>query len=660
VSPTVAAVRASSPSSQTAAAAAVSSKQQPLPPPRNTVTPDNISDAKASYLCVKASVAEDLESAEELQAALQYCGFNPTDETIEHHWNGSRISFQQYDRIVGLKQLPGQDDLINSFRKFDPSGTGKISRQRLTEALTCRGEKLSSELVDKYIGDPDFSESSVCGGGGGGGGDSNGGNNQIQSDFNYSLFLDATMKTRDALLKQVKAITADNENNFAINSKTYTKVRRKSSSPQKHQTKSTLTTTTELVATGSDSIAGKTVTTATAAITTVGPEWKTSVFSKGAFFFEGESLISHQFNLEIQQRQRVQISIQSLDNKADCQLFIFKINEVVINKNSESRYLLVERTPMTMPHTTAASGGRGGAGGGGGRRTPVKNVVSWTGHLDKGSYLLVPSTTGCKLRKRKAQPSPEVELVTLGGGGGRVGGVELSPKFRSVLTEIFEQIDLDASSGLSRQEFNLFNWRTSGEEVQDEEWRVVQDNFDLINGDELTLKGFLRLHQMEAEDNSGDSAELWVTLNAMGYNYNLQQDEAALFQVTVRGEHANQEPVFYVSGLRSGGSILDKATIRCIMEGANQPQIVSGSKDILIFREDLADCCSVVIQNKSCSTVALNMDFGRSDNVMINHPHMSFSTTLSARSTLFVAHLIPDDLERPHNVALDVRLLVKR
>ena len=30
----------------------------------------------------------------------------------------------------------------------------------------------------------------------------------------------------------------------------------------------------------------------------------------------------------------------------------------------------------------------------------------------------------------------------------------------------------------------------------------------------------------------GDSAELWVTLNAMGYDYNLVQDEAALFKVT--------------------------------------------------------------------------------------------------------------------------------
>ena len=75
------------------------------------------------------------------------------------------------------------------------------------------------------------------------------------------------------------------------------------------------------------------------------------------------------------------------------------------------------------------------------------------------------------------------------------------------------------------------------------------------------MNGFLQLHLMEAEDNCGklynytfsnksemlntvkhctdvdilfnigDSAELWVTLNAMGYNYNLIQDEAALFEV---------------------------------------------------------------------------------------------------------------------------------
>ena len=32
----------------------------------------------------------------------------------------------------------------------------------------------------------------------------------------------------------------------------------------------------------------------------------------------------------------------------------------------------------------------------------------------------------------------------------------------------------------------------------------------------LSLEGFQRLHQLEAEDSQGDPAELWVTLASMG------------------------------------------------------------------------------------------------------------------------------------------------
>ena len=46
------------------------------------------------------------------------------------------------------------------------------------------------------------------------------------------------------------------------------------------------------------------------------------------------------------------------------------------------------------------------------------------------------------------------------------GKVELSDKFKECLTNIYDQVDLDMNGSLSRQEFNLFNWRTSDEEVQ--------------------------------------------------------------------------------------------------------------------------------------------------------------------------------------------------
>ena len=45
---------------------------------------------------------------------------------------------------------------------------------------------------------------------------------------------------------------------------------------------------------------------------------------------------------------------------------------------------------------------------------------------------------------------------------------------REALTDIFEMCDLDGNGYLNRSEFNYFNLRTSGEEVTDKEWEVVE------------------------------------------------------------------------------------------------------------------------------------------------------------------------------------------
>ena len=55
--------------------------------------------------------------------------------------------------------------------------------------------------------------------------------------------------------------------------------------------------------------------------------------------------------------------------------------------------------------------------------------------------------------------------------------IRLSKQFREVLQDIYDRVDLDNSGSLSRAEFNLFNWRTSGEEVAEEEWQVGEQNF---------------------------------------------------------------------------------------------------------------------------------------------------------------------------------------
>ena len=45
---------------------------------------------------------------------------------------------------------------------------------------------------------------------------------------------------------------------------------------------------------------------------------------------------------------------------------------------------------------------------------------------------------------------------------------------REALGDIFEMCDLDGNGLMSRAEFGWFNFRTSGEEMADEEWEVVE------------------------------------------------------------------------------------------------------------------------------------------------------------------------------------------
>lgn len=52
----------------------------------------------------------------------------------------------------------------------------------------------------------------------------------------------------------------------------------------------------------------------------------------------------------------------------------------------------------------------------------------------------------------------------------------------------------------------------------------LAENFD-TKKNELTRQGFMELNLMEANDREGDPADLWVTLESMGYNRSLEMVE---------------------------------------------------------------------------------------------------------------------------------------
>jgi len=335
---------------------------------------------------------------------------------------------------------------------------------------------------------------------------------------------------------------------------------------------------------------------------------------KGSFFFNGENVISHQYSMVLNKTSKLKISLH-MNTRNDCEIFIFGIKQ----EKSEINYKFIDKTELFVSSESETS----------------EFKTKWEGTLEKGVYVLIPSTTGCLFRKRKNQPSSDIHLTSIESESEEI---ILTEKYQNAIIEIFHQLDLDDNETLSRAEFNLYNWRTSSMELTDDDWNNLVKKLHIAN-DEITLDQFLELHKLEAKN--GESVELWMALWTMGYNHNLQRDESFDFQIQISSQY---NPMLKVFGLRGGGMLLEKATISWIMDGAEK--LYAGShQQIILYLKNSTDSMSVVAQNSSKTDNKVELDFSKSENSIINHPHKKFSIHLPKSSVVFLAHLIKDDIK---------------
>ena len=158
------------------------------------------------------------------------------------------------------------------------------------------------------------------------------------------------------------------------------------------------------------------------------------VVLSGCFYLEGGVLVSHQYQLSVGGAGQVRLQVEGRARhrpgprpQPDLELYLFTESQRFVGRT-------------------------------------VGGV--WEGGLGPGKYTVVPWTSGARLTpahhsSKAVQEEAAIPLVALGPDS----AVELSPQFRRALTDLFSQADLDSSGGLSREEFTLFNWRTSGEQV---------------------------------------------------------------------------------------------------------------------------------------------------------------------------------------------------
>ncbi|XP_063417804.1 EF-hand calcium-binding domain-containing protein 7-like isoform X6 [Mytilus trossulus] len=621
-----------------------------------------ILECKAAYLSMFDSIKEKIESQDSLLEALQQTGRNPSVKVLKKYWTNDidELSFDDFVDICKKEPVTTSDDLMKAFRKIDINGDGYISLEELHKILTSKGEKKSKSEVKKMIDEVDENK---------------------DGRLDYKEFCQMVMSTteenkkmqRKMMERKEKKKRQDIERRGDVSGSQVSV--RSAASSVKNQEKSASKANVEFgngigtpagsrkssllsIGEGSPPIPAQRKSllhTASSSDPDDLPrpsprvkkdksrqgsvsrahkldepknlrEW-THTKSKGSFFMEDGSLICHQYDFNLPDDSKIWITIQpqkgsrGMDSSpVDTSVFILR------DRPDEDGNLLVAFTEH--------------------RDSRGKYGVSCD--LSAGKYYIMPYTTGCRFKNRKSESGKEAKLVSQDKGGKYV----ITKSFRKVLEDIFDYSDLDGNGFMSRKEFNLFNIRTSGEEVADEEWQVVEDRIDLEDG-EITKAGFLQLNELEAEDSEGDTEDLWTTLVSMGYNKQLVMDQACPFQLDVYTEDCDDAELDVVRvdsyptypGDLSFDDIISKSFIK-----HGEISRVKGMKDLCMYTYTNDGWATLVLDNKSHTRVRVELDCSRSENVTSNHDSLQRTLRVDPGSTVIAYHLMPEDDDRDWQV----------
>lgn len=577
---------------------------------------------RAAYLAVFRSSLTNISSKQQLCRVLQQAGRNPSHATLNKYWTTrtSKLNFDDFCEILKCEKKTEEMELMRALKKMDINGDGYISHSELEMALTTRGEKMTNEEMNAIFSLADVNK---------------------DGKLDYAEFCRLLVSTVEqcqmAALEKLEADSKQKRQNFGSQSysppkssvssasaataqvtasqhaesdATFKKDSRSSSRPSSARSRRSSLSNSATVTSSS-----------TKTSKTLEPlrlqEWHHSNV-KGCFFLEDDGSISSlQYQLHLPQKSSVYLTIQplSLSNRPD----------------KPSAWMSVDTGLFVMT-----------AGGTKEDSTLVcftesndKEKCVWKGELHAGTYNLLPFTSGCRLKKRnKKSPSYKpVDLIHRSD----TGEIDLTRELREVLSDIFEVIDLDDNGLLSLEEYNFFELRTSGEKCDKDAWAICKENFDMRKN-QLTRQGFMELNLMEATEKDGDPADLWVTLEAMGYNRMLELVEACPFQIDVHCE-STQLSIQPLS-LDSGPKLLNQAIQKSITSRTGA-KALRGHENVFIYTFRGEHRISSLIANKSNQKVTVHVNNEQSRNCCSSRGMTVFAVEVPARTKMVCQHVLP-------------------
>ncbi|XP_012998277.2 EF-hand calcium-binding domain-containing protein 7 isoform X1 [Cavia porcellus] len=567
-------------------------------------------NCRAVYLTVFKSSLENIISKDQLYLALQHAGRNPSQKTIDKYWTPqtAKLNFDDFCVILRKEKPTSKAELLKSFKQLDVNDDGYILHTDLYKFLTKRGEKMTPEEVNTIINLPNIN---------------------ADGKFDYIKFCKLYMTTSGQCLKtaleRLQVDSKQRRQQFGshmeeLPARDPSSVLKPSPRILRNSDQETLSNRGDprasLLSTARKFKASVTCTISMAAngnqnakLTEPNLKDWPGVQSRGCFFLEDDGeTVSHQYRLHMAQRSTVHLTIKPLNlsqvegklspwSSVDTALYILKENEDQVD-------------PQLVCFTDLQH----------------REGFGWTGELTPGLYRLLPSTSGCRLRKERTPEPEEAQLVCRDDAG----DLFLTQAFKAALSDVFDVIDLDGNGFLSLEEYNFFELRTSGEKCGEEAWLLCREHFD-TKKNELTRQGFMDLHLMEANDREGDPCDLWVMLRAMGYNRALELKEACPFVIDLHAERC--KPRLKAVRMEASRGQLEKATCQSVLL-QGEARAMDGYENVLVHTRSWDFRITSVIENKSDNKVIIHINNELSKNCVNNRGLNVFAVEVAPQSSM--------------------------
>ncbi|XP_070562719.1 EF-hand calcium-binding domain-containing protein 7-like [Ptychodera flava] len=567
-------------------------------------------ECRTAYLAVFESASDPITSKEELLSALHQAGRNPSNRAINRYWTPDTIelTYDDFCEIMKKEKPTAETDLIKAFKKIDANGDGYISHSELYKVLTERGEKMTRAEVRAMIDEAD---------------------DDGDGRLDYNEFCKMLLSTTDKVKQAAREKVNRSEKPKKASRTTMLSESSPKPSPRIPRKRGDSDDDVDSSKSRRESLKSQPPVVKTAAKSQEPRNLRNwhHVHSKGSFHFEEHesgdvSIVSHQYSLEVPSATSVWITIEPVKPRDDD---VSSLDDSSLSDSTKpidtALYILKEDGDEATDFVAF---------------TNTRHQKKYTLQCDlrSGSYRLIPFTTGCRFKQRKSAPRKETTLVKKDKDSDEY---VLTKQFRNALSEMFDMVDLDGNGALSREEFDIFQFRTSGEHCDDDAWEVVEENFELKNK-EITKKGFYDLHKMEANENEGDTEELWTTLSSMGFSKDLTLDEACSFELHVHTENARVK--LKALEIQDYGTALQNAICDSVIKNGSE-SLIKGKKDLILYTYIGDVRASVVVDNKSHSKVKVRLDCSQSKNCSSHRGSLDFTVDVPAKSNKVGHHLLP-------------------